>query len=491
MDKDRRQINRRDFIKTTAVGTAAAGVLGSRALAGESSAARAKQPNILFIMSDQQRSTALSCADNRVVKTPNIDELASKGVRFTNGYVNCPQCCPNRASLYNGRYISTHRVRWNNVPYPDSETDNTIAAVLKRKGYKTACFGKMHITGKNGFDLGYGDKREDNYQLGDYHAEIQAAGRPNPIAQAYKNPYWTGKIDMPAEDYIENIITNKALAFMEKNRKKPFFVWLSFHGPHPPYAAPKPYCDMYNPADIPAPPKPPAGVIDDPRILHKRQKPTAQDKTIMTDEKWKELAAQYYGLCTLIDDNVGKAVKKVEELGLENDTIIVYTSDHGDDLGDHGLFSKGRYCYEGNTKVPFIIHVPGMKTADKVIPALAQSIDLMPTLLELAGAPVPPGVQGKSLVPVLSGGAEEVNDAVYSEIGPDENRKVNMVRMGDYKYVYYTKDATEELFDLENDPHEFTNLARKKEHKDALDKMRMKMIDWKIRSEDPLPLELR
>jgi arylsulfatase len=240
-------------------------------------------------------------------------------------------------------------------------------------------------------------------------------------------------------------------------------------------------------------PRPPEGEVDDSALFHKFVSGRSPDGP-MTDDDWRFLTAQYYGLCTAVDDQVGRLLAALEEQGRRDETIIVYTSDHGEALGDHGLFCKGMFCYEGVQKVPLIIDGPGLERRGVTTQALAQSVDLSPTLLEWVGEEIPFGVQGKSLAPILRGQAEGVNDTVHSEYGPAADRRVVMTRDKRYKYVYYTKGGYlktggEELFDLEKDPHEFTNLALRPEAKEILERMRMKMLEWKLYSNDPLPEE--
>jgi len=482
--------DRRTFLKT--VGTVVAGTalsLESIGKAPASVSAETDKPrrNILFIMSDQQRADALSCAGNPVVKTPHIDSIAESGVRFTNGYVQCPQCMPSRASLLNGRYPSVHRVRYNRTAYLEYEEPNTIGNVLKRQGYKTGCFGKMHIQSNTSFNLGFGDSPEDNFETGDYGKFINEKIGKNPINEGMKQPHWTGKMECAAELSHESVCTDKTIEFMEKNQYEPFLIWLSYYGPHPPYTAPDPYYEMYPRDEMPLPPKPPEGIEDDFGKVHASLVKSKKNSD-MTDDDWRYLYSQYYGLCAHIDDCVARALEKLDELGLAESTMVVYTADHGDIFGEHGgMFSKGRFMFDATTKVPFIVRIPGVTKPGTVCEALVQSIDLVPTMMEWAGAEIPPGVQGKSLMPLLRGEKEQIHDAVFCEGGPGSHDRMNMMRTKKYKYVYYTNKG-EELFDMENDPGEFANLALRAEHKDLLADMRLKMLDGKIKNEDPLPV---
>ncbi|MFC1735589.1 sulfatase [Candidatus Hydrogenedentota bacterium] len=485
---------RRAFLKTVGMTAVGAVLAPSFGVARERNPNPRKQPNILFIMTDQQRSTALGCADHPLLKTPNIDKIAASGLRFTNGYVNSPQCGPTRASLYTGRYVHNHGVRWNGVALSEHDSQNTVAQVLKRKGYRTACFGKMHIWGRTGFELGFGVERSDNYQLADQFRDIKKNRGKEPYWQAMQYPHWTGELKPDPENYHEVVMTDRAIAHMESSKDKPFFIWLSYHGPHPPYAAPEPYHSMFDPKDVPMPATPTKGVNDDPRALHKYITGRSRSGK-MTEDNWRNLIAQYLASCAVIDDQVGRLLEKLDELGIADETIIVYTADHGDALGDHGLISKGMYCYDGVEKVPYIVSVPGMKTAGKTSDALVQSIDLPVTLLELTGARVPFGMEGKNLLPILDDAEREVNDTVYAELGHHPDRRVLMVRDKRYKYVYSTKrnnlpDGAEELFDMENDPHEFSNLVLKPEGREILEQMRFKMLEWRILASDPLPKEM-
>jgi arylsulfatase A-like enzyme len=489
---------RRSFLRSiagVAAGAALGGVSATAAQRESSSISPGKRPfNILFIMTDEQRADALSCAGHPLLETPNIDSIAARGMRFVNGYVNSPQCGPNRASLMTGRYVHNHGVRWNGVAMSETDADNTVAQVLKKNGYRTACFGKMHIWGRTGFECGFGLEREDNYQLEQQFKDLKKKGLKEPYWNAMQLPHWTGELHPDPGNYHEEVMTDRAIAHMEKNQDNPFMIWLSYHGPHPPYAAPAPYHSMYDPQDVPPPPAPPEGVNDDPMDLHGYISGRSRSGN-MSDLDLRKLTAQYLASCKVIDDQVGRLLKKLDELGLRENTIIVYTSDHGDSLGDHGLVSKGMYCYEGVEKVPCIVSVPGMDNAGKTSESLVQSIDLPVTLLDLADLPVPFGMEGKSLVPILDDPSRKVNDAVFSELGHRPGRRVAMARNEDYKYVYSTPrdnlpDGAEELFDMRSDPNEFVNLALKPEGKEALERMRFEMLRWRIHASDPLPEEM-
>lgn len=278
------------------------------------------------------------------------------------------------------------------------------------------------------------------------------------------SPTWTGKYRLPRSVHHEDVITQEACYFLERC-PGPWCVGVGFYGPHPPYAAPEPFGDLYDPRTVNVPPGAVSG------------RSRANGGHPMGRSEWAELIAQYLGQLTWIDECLGRIMVTLKARGDWDNTIVVFTSDHGDILGDHGLFSKGVYAYEGNARVPLVVRAPWLSPSryDHV----AQLIDLVPTLLEWSGTPIPAGVQGRSLAGALASGAR-VNDVAVSMIG--HRPRLRMVR--DDRYKYWLVGSQEALFDLEADPLELNRLWDGA----ALSEMRLKLASALIDAEDREPI---
>lgn len=412
---------------------------------------------MLLIMTDQQRRDAVGYI-NPAIKTPNLDELAAHSINCTQAYVQSPQCQPSRASILTGRYPTAHKVWWNNIDLPKSE--RTIGNILRDNGYATAYFGKAHINIHDkavikqfGFDTHF--LFSDWLELSNYMSWDTDRSETNAKDEYFKlmaDPYWTGTFKK-REVQHEDVITQRAIKFLKQKRQEPYFAVVSFAGPHPPYASPPPYCEMYDIND---------GISNGGK---------SHFQHTMRAENWKKLKEQYYGAVSWIDDNIGKILKHVD-----NDAIIIFTSDHGDILGDHGLFSKGIYAYEGNTRVPLLFR--DIRIGNKTYDHLVQSIDIVPTLLQSLGLSAPRRMQGVSLRRGFISG-DKINQYAISMIGYHD--RLRMIRVGDYKY--WRSSNEECLFDLKNDPGEQNNIADPA----LLSKMRLVLLDALIKAEDNIP----
>lgn len=409
------------------------------------------KPNLLFIITDQQRANAVGYVDKHV-QTPNLDMLAQQSVNCTNTFVQSPQCQPSRASILTGRYPSVLGMWWNETALNKSEI--TLGNILQDAGYSTGYFGKMHIDGGHHTDVAkhFGFQESFLYEdwvktLDTQHWDVDDRNHVN-IKKEFFNPMqsepWIGRLT-DRRLHHEDVITAKALEFI-KNASLPFCCFVGFHGPHPPYAAPNPFNDLYDPVSFDVP-----------------------TNSKFSDQNWQTLKAQYLGMISWIDDNIGRLIKSVG-----NNTIIVFTSDHGDILGDHGYFSKGLYAYDGNTKVPLLIRLPNLSGEYR---HLVQSIDIFPTLLETLGIECPANVQGKSLVNAFSVN-KPVNSRVLSMIGFDPRLK--MVRTNRFKYWYYGNE--EYLYDLRRDPSELDNIVSSRS--DVLSYMRRELIKALLQAEE-------
>lgn len=425
-----------------------------------------RKPNILWIITDQQRSDSVGYVDP-FIKTPNIDRLANEGIMCSNAYVQSQQCQPSRASMLTGRYPSAHKVWWNNTPL--SKSEKTIANYLEPT-YQTAYFGKMHFTttGDSWDSLLAHFGFNHSFIFWDWveEAKKSSAGRErlSEMRTFMSNKTWTGKFSN-REMYYDDVITEKAVSYIQNcdQHDQPYFVMVGFHGPHPPYACPPPYNTLYDPKQI------------DPPI---KSIPNHENHQL-SDLEWQKLKAQYYGSISLIDENIGKL------MAVADDSVVIFTSDHGDILGDHGLFSKGMYAYDGNSKVPMIFKIPGIK--NKTYDGLVQSIDIMPTILEIVGIDKSIGIQGKSLLKSFENDTE-INEYVLSMVGYLREHKVRMVRNKTWKY--WLCDHQEFLFNMLNDPKEMHNSSKNKDCVESLNQMRLLLIEALISAEDMIPAPL-
>lgn len=445
------------------------------------------RPNILFITADQLRADALGCYGNPVVQTPHIDALAQQGARLTRMFTAYPVCAPNRGSMVTGRYPTIHGLRANGMRLPADEL--TLMQHLAAYGYRTYGTGKMHFgpqwqfpadgtpimdpdpaTAYNpqpqpdelpwyGFDhvMLTEDHRTGPYA--DYLAqhgynvwdELHSASYPQHATVA--SPF-------PEEHHQTTWITDRALdALADHPAEQPFFLWVSYVHPHHPFNPPVPWDTFYDPADMPLPQWDEAEVVAWPEAYQRKFFATSGSHEAvgmcdLTDADWQRIKAYYYGMVSQIDHNVGRLIAALEARGALENTVIVFTSDHGDNLGDHRLLFKGT-TFDCVTNVPFIVRAPSVSTGGEADP-LASTIDLMPTLLDLAGVPMPEPspIQGTSMAGALCGQTAPRRDALLIE-----NQGVRRsVRTDDALLTWHGSGLTGELYDLTTDPNCFRNL---------------------------------
>lgn len=449
------------------------------------------RPNILVLMTDQHRADCLGCYGHPLLKTPHLDGLAAEGVRFTRAYTAAPQCCPARISFITGRYPHTHRVRWNNVELPADEV--TLPSLLREAGYRTAAVGKMHFTPPR-FNPGFDEMLlAEERRLGeedDYGRYLRQLGwHERPAAkdmERFRRDFTVGTSPLPEEQHDVAWVADRAIRFLEEQvaTQAPFFLWASFIPPHTPLTPPEPYDRLYDPDEVPMPRRV-AGELEQ-KPAPQGEKAYKQGFATASDETIRLNISHYYGLITLIDTHIGRIIERLGSLGLAKDTVVVFISDHGEMLGDHWQLRKGQYLYEGNTRIPLIFRLPDGDGAGRSLGHFANTVDVMPTLLDLAGLPAPQGVQGRSLLPLLRGEEVPWQDAVFSELGPDD-RRVKMVRTADWKLVYYWPSGEGELYHLTDDPDEFNNLFARPVCGAVQRELERRLLDWMIETADTKP----
>lgn len=443
-----------------------------------------KPPNIIFIFCDQMSPRAMGWTGQMEVKTPHLDQFSEISYCFTNAYCTSPVCAPARHSIYTGVYPSRHGVLKNDMRMNEDYT--TIMAMMNEKGYTTANIGKMH-------NAPYHNRRDFQYVLnheffvgpaGISHydaylkSELEKRGMEdyNPYKQVPEGKVWLQVKEgianvnpLPEELIPEQWMTREALSFMddqEANRPdKPFFLHLSYFPPHHPYMPIKKYADIYldRMDEIELPPN-----YDHERLQRWcRESPMRPDS--LTEQDVKYFRALYFGFVSQLDAALGDLFAGMKERGLLENTIVVFTSDHGDNLGEHGEFYKGN-MYEGSVRVPLMVYWPGKKLKDrKIISDNVSHVDLVPTLLEAAGIAPPEYMPGKNMLPLMKGKERWDDHMVYSEYyawGAEPSQL--MLCEGDYKLIFnaQTQDVMFEmkLYNLREDPWELNNLIDSPEH---------------------------
>ncbi|MCL5743902.1 MAG: sulfatase-like hydrolase/transferase [Acidobacteria bacterium] len=451
-------------------------------------------PNILLLMTDQQRPDSLGCYGSKVAITPHIDRLANQGVRFENCYVQNPLCCPSRYSMLTGRYPHSHGVRSN--WYAPRPGETSFGHQLSRAGYNTALIGKMHFTPWHDL-FGFGGRiiAEAKFAVNcpdDYERFLRKHGFSRRQlydlnSAEYIRNATAVKSKLPQELHIDSFVGRSICEYLASVRE-PFCLMASFLSPHNPYDPPKPYDELFLKAQFPPRNMYPGEVEEKPKeayhyINRRLGWPHKTDQ--LTPEQLQITKAYYYSTCTLVDDWVGRVMDVLKRRGLDRNTIVLYTSDHGDLLGDHGLIYKQCF-YEQSVKVPLIVHAPG-RFAPRVVDAPVEGVDIFNTVCDLARAWPGRGRQGKRLVPLLDGRAGYIHrEAVFSE-----NHFGRMVRHGQYKMVYYPGRPYGELYDLAEDPDESRNLWSKLEGSEIKRRLKDLLLDWAFTSEDEMPLPVR
>lgn len=480
--------------------------------------------NVLFIITDQQRADHLSCYGNNVLKTPNLDSLASEGIRFTNAFCNNPICMPNRATLLTGLYPNIHGVRSNGINLPLNVP--TITQTLQKMGYRTRAIGKLHLqfwgppykrkfksaecwgdwmadeVGSNhvrenfplpyyGFDevelvTGHGNFLSGHY-LFDWLAE-RAPQYIEPMKERFRviNNFQLlyCETDLTEEVYSTTYVKERTIAFLERYAnhdygEKPFFLFCSFPDPHHPVCPPGRYKDMYSPQNVEIPPS-----FDDIKNLNTHpflgyNLPLFRGSFLResTKEEVKKFIALTYGSIAMIDDAIGQILASIDKLNLSDTTMIIFTSDHGDLMGDHGLLLKGPAPFIGVLRVPLIWKVPGITQSGSISNSLVSSVDIPKTILNLLDIPEryhPSKMQGFDITPIIENPNNKIRDYCLimedEELGPKGPLycRLNHIITEDYKLtVYEGIKGYGDLFDRKNDPYELNNLWYNENYKDV------------------------
>lgn len=430
----------------------------------------ADKPNFVILMTDDQRWDAMSCADNTILKTPNMDRIAKEGLRFRNMFVTNSLCSPSRATLLTGMYSHSHGVI-DNKDRKLAADQPLLPDLLREAGYEVAFCGKSHISGNlrdRKWDYYFGFKGQ-----GDYLKPVVTEGVD-------------GK-DQTYEGYIDDVVTDKALAWLQKKRDKPFCLFLWFKAPHRSWVRARRHHDLFRDAVIPKP----STYDDDLKGYPGKPKAFAEaDNKIGTanDVRSLDFVKDYYATLTAADENVGKVLSALEKLKSLDQTAVFFTSDNGFFHGEYRLYDK-RLMHEPSIRVPLLVRYPEQIKAGTLCDRMVLNIDLAPTVLDLAGVAVPKWMHGRSLTPLFKDQkAAWREDWLYEYFeypAVHSVKKHRGVRTERYKLIHWWEKPEEfELYDLEKDPEERHNLHGKAEHAELEKKLVSRLAELRKETGD-------
>lgn len=489
-------MDRRNFISSAAAATCGLAMQVNAALS-----AAPKRPNVLLLMSDQHKRTCMGAAGDKVAITPNLDRLAAESVRFTNAYCTNPVCTPSRASLMTGLYSHNYEAQDNAHPY--SPRHKTMAHHFNAAGYFTALIGKMHWVDAQTHGFQYKIDFNEWFQYLGPKTKIYAdeLGRPNSGAgQPEIDDLWreegdpwksertpdgregsvsNGRISkLPEEDHFDNFVARESIRFLKDHGKQdaPFFLVTSFLKPHDPFMPTERFAKMFRAEDMHLPNSwGKADLNNIPQEVRRSIQFNGPTPEVRDPAKAREHIAFYYANLAQMDDCLGRVVRAVEELGLERDTIICYTADHGEMLGDLGLWQKFQF-YEGSCGVPLMVHVPGRRAG--VCNTPVSLVSYSATITDLCNVKQVAPNDGASFSDLVRNPeSKSSHGPVYAEYSLSDIHAKSMIRDGNLKYTYWTHDLPE-LYDLANDPEELHNLATEPSHAESTAAMKRKLFAW-------------
>lgn len=439
--------------------------------------AEEKSPNILIIQPDQLRADILGCAGHPDVLTPNIDKLAAQGIRFSRSVSGGPVCCPFRASFQTGLYNHEHGVARNNVLLDTAHV--TFAELLVEQGYATGYIGKWHLDGGVPATVGgYVEEGARRQGWQDWHGYEKA----HEFFEVWEFDENKQQKRVEGYNWEPTWQTDKALAFMKKNTAvdKPWTYYLAYGPPHNPFQCPQEYLDLYHPDSLQITPE------------------LLQSLTTDEQKEVRRLRQIYYGQVTAVDKEIGRLMAAIDQMNIEENTIIFFVSDHGDVLGAHAKEVKERYLREKKPltyylrtkgkpyitalRIPWIISYPGTIAPGQINDVLVNSVDLAPTLLDLAGLEVPENMSGRSMASWCTGNEGPQREALYLALWED---KQAWRGIWDGRYLYANLDY-QVFYDHETDPYELNNLFGDPRYAEEQRMMEQKLLDLVKSTGDPI-----
>jgi arylsulfatase A-like enzyme len=460
-----------------------------------------RRPNILILYTDQQRWDALGAAGNPHIRTPNLDRLAGGGLRFDRFYVQNPVCMPSRYSFLTGQYCSTLRVLDNGVPVPEDAP--TLPRLLRPYGYSCANIGKLHFLPHATRDhrSTHPDYGFDHLEISDepgcyedaYRAWIRARdprelafaslGLP-PAAEGWDSVTRPGdKVPHPSErfpfcplayrgssDFTHTaFVAEQTIEYLRghSQQEKPFLCIAGFYSPHSPWVAPQEFLDLYDPAELP--------IVQFPETMSRERR-----GHVYTDEELRGAVHGYYAMCSEVDHHVGRILQTLDQCGLGEDTIVVFTADHGEFLGEYLNYGKGFPSPDCIARVPCIVRWPrGIAEPGRVCPHFVEAVDMLPTLLDCAGIPVPRNVQGKALP--LAPNASATRESALTEM-----RGARSLHTRQHHYIV-RQDGQETLYDLDLPHGQYLDKADDPAYRDQLAELRLAMLRRVLACESHAP----
>jgi len=475
-----------------------------------------QKPNLLVIMTDQQRFDSLSAAGNTILQTPNLDRIANEGVRFENAYSPSPVCASARTSMLTGLSLDNTGVFANKDVYTPRAYKGGVSydMLLAEAGYKTGFYGKWHspkalVSVYNnpviGTKIPYyrqyldsvgipGVKPADQYTLPEGQLRDSLSGRayvPNSVDKRYglsiqeilelggiQQSDIHGALQIEAGHSSTAMDANDILNAINSLGDERFSLTVSFRAPHPPFTPTEPFASLFRPEDMTLPPNFLDDMENSPYLEANKRKSRPQYRD---PGKVRQFAATYYGLIKEVDNWVGKILGKLEHYNLLDNTLIVFMSDHGEMLGSHGMTGKSIF-YEESVRVPFLMRLPGAIRAGTVIGSLVSTRDIFPTIMDYLGQPVPTNLNARSLRPVIEG--TESRDCVISEWRESPTVPSYMIRCGDWKLLMSRNpdsQSIDALYNLKEDPHEMNNLLFEgwpDVHAELAADLKSRLISW-------------
>ena len=468
-----------------------------------------RRPNVLLLYTDQQRWDTIGAGGNSLIHTPNLDSLSARGALFNNSYVNCPTCMPSRMSTLSGRYPASLHIKCNGTEMPPEIP--CVQNVLNQYGYHTASIGKLHFKNHASTFRDHRDPHpsygfrtlilsdepgcyDDAYikwvaehdpeQIDNCRVDTSAACPGEPVRRRPRRTCEPYVFDGPEELTHTAFVAEETCGFLQRQGVEPFFCIAGFYAPHPPLNPPQRFVDMYDPASMPLPKRNDGENLED-----------------ISDGQWRKTRAYYYALISHLDDQVGRIMQTLEQEGLADNTLVIFTSDHGEHLGDHGWIGKG-HAYDSSARVPLIAAFPGQIPEGSQYNEIVESVDLVPTILDWCGVQQPPFIQGRSFRPLLAGGSYQPRPSAFIELSRPPGSgymgspmfpkwwtselTFKAVRTDRLLYIRWA-DGRENLYDTEADPDQLTDLSARTDHRTDLLAMRDELMSRWFESDYLLP----
>jgi arylsulfatase A-like enzyme len=477
------KISRREFVRT------AAGIIAGQSLGGfmPKQSRKQKKPNLLFIWTDEQRADTMAAYGNNKIHAPNLNKLAGESVVFQKAYVTQPVCTPNRSAVMTGLWPHTSGCTENNIPLP--KNISCLPELLNDSDYRTAYMGKWHlgdeIFAQHGFEewvsmedgySNYYGKERDRKKRSDYHHFLIDKGYKSDRSNKFSRSFAARR---PIEHCKPSFLEMKACEFLRRHRNEPFILYINFLEPHMPFFGP--LDNEHNPDDVDLPANFSDPLEDNEPLCYRRKREQCIKKYGSDEKDIRSLIARYWGLVTQVDRSVGAILRTLETLGLTENTIVVYTSDHGDMMGSHHMVEKS-VMYEEAVRIPWLIRIPQMKGNGRLIKNRVSQIDMVPTLLELLTAKSANSLPGQSLVPLCTGDKVDQRD-VFIEWNPYSKKRLEhlytrtVISPDGWKLCLSDVDKCQ-LFNLQEDPGETTNLFDSGRYGNIISRLRSKIYKW-------------